>query len=201
MGKVHWLQGSRSYKSWCSMKQRCHNENHNSYHRYGWRWIFMCDEWKNDFMTFYNDMWERPEWRSLDRINNDLWYFKENCRWATSKEQQNNTRKNVKCEFRGTIYSIEDFAILCGLWKATVRYRMWDWLSCEEIYKYAEDLHNREIEIAEEKRKREDMLIYCSIPPQTNNDCFNVLCVEENEKYDWLEFCIAWEKDKRYYLI
>lgn len=83
---------SRTYKSWANMKTRCMNQRYKWYHNYGGRGIDICERWLK-FENFLADMGERPENKSLDRINNEIGYSPENCRWATSKEQNNNTRK------------------------------------------------------------------------------------------------------------
>ena len=73
------------------MIQRCTDPNHKYYSNYGGRGITIDPRWLT-FENFYEDMGERPQGTSLDRENNDLGYFKDNCRWATRTEQANNRR-------------------------------------------------------------------------------------------------------------
>ena len=86
--RTHYL-----YYTWSDMKRRCDNPNYHHYFRYGGRGITMCDRWRNNFWAFVEDMGERPEGHSLDRINNDGNYCPENCRWATRKTQSVNRGK------------------------------------------------------------------------------------------------------------
>lgn len=87
----HNKSNSKTYHVWEAMKQRCNNKKHPRYADYGGRGIFLCDEW-NKFESFLNDMGEQPENMTLDRIDNDYGYTKENCRWVTQSEQMRNTR-------------------------------------------------------------------------------------------------------------
>ena len=87
---------TKTYYIWQSMKQRCLNPNNKNYKRYGGRNIKVCDRWKHSFQNFLNDMGEKPEGLTLDRINNDDGYKPENCKWSTVNEQQYNN-KDVKC--------------------------------------------------------------------------------------------------------
>ncbi len=79
------------YCIWQSMRQRCLNPNAQQYPNYGARGITICDRW-DDFALFLEDMGERPECHSLDRIDNNGNYEPSNCRWTTTKVQNNNRR-------------------------------------------------------------------------------------------------------------
>lgn len=84
------------------MLRRCYDENYKDYERYGDKGIKVSKSWKNSFETFHSDMGNRPSKKhSLDRINNKKGYSKNNCRWATYKEQNNNRTSNRIIEYEG----------------------------------------------------------------------------------------------------
>ncbi|MHA1401187.1 MAG: AP2 domain-containing protein [Candidatus Heimdallarchaeaceae archaeon] len=88
-GKVY----SKVYITYYNIIARCNNKKNTHYKYYGGRGI-KC-EWES-FEDFYNDMGDVPKGKSIDRINNDGNYCKENCRWSTKKQQSNNQRSNIK---------------------------------------------------------------------------------------------------------
>jgi hypothetical protein len=92
---IHNYHGTRIYKIWDDMHQRCTNKNNTNFHHYGGRGITISEEWKN-FEVFKD--WAvingYHENLSIDRINNNKGYSPDNCRWTTSLEQGRNKRSN-----------------------------------------------------------------------------------------------------------
>lgn len=88
------------FNTWYMMNIRCVDTKYTYYKNYGARGITVCTEWSKDnyygFYNFLNDMGERPEDHTLDRINGNNDYYKDNCRWATKKTQQNNITGNSR---------------------------------------------------------------------------------------------------------
>lgn len=100
---------SDTYTCWRSMIQRCYNNKNKRYKDYGGRGITVCEEWKY-FTNFLSDMGERPNGKSIDRIDVNGNYEPSNCRWATTKEQQNNLRNNRKVVYNGKTLTITELA-------------------------------------------------------------------------------------------
>jgi len=86
------------------------------------RGITVCQEWDESFEAFLRDMGVRPEGMTLDRVDNDKGYYKENCRWATPKQQAYNRSTNVLIEYNGVKQGIRQWADKLG-----VSYLMLDW--------------------------------------------------------------------------
>lgn len=98
----HGMSSTSTYMSWENMRARCNNPNNANYYNYGYRNIKVCDRWSN-FNLFLQDMGERPEGMTLDRLDPNKDYFPENCRWADSTTQVLNTRidKRNSTGYRG----------------------------------------------------------------------------------------------------
>jgi len=92
----HWLIRTRQYMIWRKMKDRCSNKREQNYKNYWWRGIRVCDRWQ-DFMNFREDMksWYEDH-LTIDRIDSNGHYNKENCRRITNAKQQSNKRNNIK---------------------------------------------------------------------------------------------------------
>lgn len=111
---THGLTGTSTHAAWVGMRSRCRHGDHKNYADYGGRGIAICDRW-DQFENFLKDMGECPPGMSLDRENNDGPYSPENCRWATSKQQSRNTRRNVYVTAYGETRSLSEWAEIKGI--------------------------------------------------------------------------------------
>ena len=108
----HGFGHTRLHTIWRSIKDRTLNIKTRQFPDYGGRGITICDEWKNDFMSFYN--WAMSngysDELSIDRIDNDENYCPENCRWTTRTIQNRNRRihTNNTSGFKGVCYYKRD---------------------------------------------------------------------------------------------
>lgn len=116
----HKKSKDRVYNIWALMKRRCCNVNNMNYSFYGGRGISIADEW-HLFENFYKDMGDPPSTKhTLDRIDNDKNYCKENCRWSTVKEQSNNRRNTILFEVGDAKMNRTEFAKYLGTKISTI---------------------------------------------------------------------------------
>lgn len=100
----HNLRDNPLYTVWAHIIQRCCNSNNIEYKNYGGRGINVCSKWRS-FINFYNDMiGTYQKGLSIDRIDNDKGYFKDNCRWATLSEQNANRRTYGEIKYKGVYF-------------------------------------------------------------------------------------------------
>jgi hypothetical protein len=97
-----------TYTSWRAMRERCKNPNDKMWPEYGGRGIEVCKRW-DSFENFLSDMGSRPTGTTLDRINQDKGYSKENCRWADKKTQNRNKRDNRMLTIYGKTMCLADW--------------------------------------------------------------------------------------------
>lgn len=116
----HGFFGTATYSTWQSMKNRC---NDHTMKDYGGKGVIVCERWER-FENFLEDMGERPDGKTLDRRDNSLGYFKENCRWATKKQQGNNTSRNRLLELGDKTLTMAQWGELLGLNQGTIQTRL-----------------------------------------------------------------------------
>lgn len=124
------------YRCWASMKNRCYNPNdRQNYGWYGSKNIKVCDRWlgKNGFWNFVEDMGNKPDGYSIDRIDVDGDYCPENCRWASPKEQAYNRRNSLRFSIDGKEYNTEEAAKILGKNPETLRKRVRNGLPMDEV--------------------------------------------------------------------
>lgn len=126
----HNLSRTKFYNIFMGIKQRCNNPKETGYHNYGGRGIKCV--W-NSFEEFYGDMFAtyKPG-LSIDRINNNGSYCKENCRWTDFKTQHNNKRTNHLVNYHNKIYTITQLAEKCNLSRSIIYDRLESGLTIEE---------------------------------------------------------------------
>jgi hypothetical protein len=121
----HGRSRSTEYCIWRGMLRRCYGTTSRAYRFYGARGVTVCDSWREDFRNFFADMGERPSLEyTLDRINTYGPYSPENCRWATRKQQANNTRANAIITFNGKTMSVTQWAETVGISPITLSNRL-----------------------------------------------------------------------------
>jgi hypothetical protein len=95
------ISKTRFYKIWKNIKSRCLNKNTPNYERYGGRGITVHSSWMK-FKNFYNDMYDSyNDGLSIERIDNNKGYSKDNCKWIPLGNQQRNTRRTMFLTFKG----------------------------------------------------------------------------------------------------
>lgn len=119
----HGMTRTPTWNSWRDMRDRCENENHHKYHLYGGRGVRVCRRWAK-FTNFLADMGERPVGTTIDRRDRNGHYTPNNCRWATAKEQANNTRRNRRFTYRGREYTMKQLAEMIGVPYPRLRWRL-----------------------------------------------------------------------------
>ena len=124
-GEMHGMTGTRPYKIWLKILDRCYNKNHKFYSDYGGRGIVVCDKWRHSFSAFWNDMRNGyfPE-GTMERIDVNAGYSPNNCRWATRAEQMHNRRDNLYLTLNGKRQRIQEWCADLKLNRQTVISRL-----------------------------------------------------------------------------
>ena len=165
------------YVVWDSMKQRCTNKNNDGYKYYGERGIKICDRWINSFKNFYADMGKRPSKKyTLDRVDNDGDYILENCRWATIKEQRNNTSRNRIIEYKEKQRTLAQWSEIEGINYYLLMHRLNSGWSTERAFT--------------EKKKVSRLIV----KHNGHNKMLVDLCKELNLDYKIMKTRVSWHK-------
>jgi hypothetical protein len=123
--RTHGMSGHPAYWVWRSMRDRCRLPSHQAWENYGARGITVCPEWDSSFEKFWEDM--KVGYRSgltLDRKDNSLGYYSENCRWTSYKIQANNKRGNHIIDTPRGPMTVSQAAVEFGIGRTTILYRL-----------------------------------------------------------------------------
>ena len=120
-GCSHGVNKTKEYYCWINMKTRCYNKNNKEYFDYGGRGILVCDRWVNSFEYFLKDSGLAPsKSHSIERVDNNGIYCKNNCIWATKKEQANNRRSVKLFSFNGVLKNLDEWAFEYNMKRKTL---------------------------------------------------------------------------------
>jgi hypothetical protein len=142
--RKHGETKSQEHNIWCKIRSRCLNKKHKQYSDYGGRGVGISSDWM-EFSSFLRDMGKRPSKNhSVERMDNDKGYSKDNCKWATPHEQTRNMRRNILVEYNGEKRILKDWAIFLNMpyrliWK---RLRVLNW-TVEQSLTTAKDREKR----------------------------------------------------------
>jgi len=131
--KTHGLRHTSEYNTWVGMKKRCdiNKANKEDFDLYAGRGITVCDRWIESFENFIEDMGMKPNPKySIDRIDNNKGYSKENCRWATNKQQSRNKRDNFYVTYNKETKSLVEWCEELNLNYGTIHARL-------KVYKWS----------------------------------------------------------------
>jgi hypothetical protein len=115
---THGMSDSSEYSIWEGMHLRCRNHPH-----YVGLGIKVCERW-SDFKAFYDDMGPRPTGTSIDRIRGAEGYSPDNCRWATPRQQSQNTSRNINLEWNGEVACVAEWARRTGIKEKAIHQRL-----------------------------------------------------------------------------
>lgn len=124
--RKHGQTETKLYRVWRGIISRTCNPSSTNYANYGGRGITICEEWRKSFETFCEWAVQNgyAEGLSIDRIDNDMGYYPQNCRFITMKEQSKNTRRNRYLEFNGMRMTESDWADSLGIRRETLCFRL-----------------------------------------------------------------------------
>lgn len=125
------------YNIWVMMLKRCYKSWCKNYKNYGARGIMVCDEWRNNVVSFieWSEKNGYKKGLTIERINVNGNYEPSNCTYATKTQQNKNTRKAFKLEYEGKIYTLRDLSEKVGINHMTISYRLKKGLTLIEAIK------------------------------------------------------------------
>lgn len=121
--RTHGYKGTRTYRIWTGIKNRCLNPNAHDFPSYAGRGITVCESWMK-FENFLSDMGDAPDGMTIERIDNNKGYCASNCKWATAREQAQNRRSTLIVSINGIKKSASEWDRQYGFFKGTVAKRV-----------------------------------------------------------------------------
>lgn len=141
----HGASNTKEYQTWIRIKDRCLNPNNKSYKDYGGRGITICSKWIGSFETFLEEVGVAPsKYHSIDRIDNEGSYAKDNVRWALINTQANNKRTTKLVTYMNKTQSLSEWALELGVPRDRLYQRLYkyNW-TVDEAFTLPADLGNR----------------------------------------------------------
>jgi hypothetical protein len=115
---------SPTYRIWSGIIQRCTNPKNRHYDQYGARGITICDRWRKSFVAFLEDVGERPPNKSMDRYPNQKGNYEPgNVRWATQREQSDNSSHPIFLTLNGETHNLAGWSKILGIPAGNIAYR------------------------------------------------------------------------------
>ena len=113
----HGMTGTKEYRCWNAIRQRCENPRARDYQNYGGRGIQVCEAWRKSFEEFFKHMGPAPSLdSSIERIDNSRGYEPDNCKWCRSfKEQARNRRSGRMLRAFGKTQSVAEWSEETGM--------------------------------------------------------------------------------------
>lgn len=172
--RKHGKSNTSIFHIWSNMIRRCHDPKNRAYSNYGGRGIKVCDRWLHSFENFLADMGERPSKEySIDRIDNSGDYCPENCRWATIKQQANNTRRNINITHNGVSHTLTEWCEILNVDNRKAHRRYQSGLSFREIF-------SKDNLIANRRRYTDEQVRFMRNFNGSYSECKKILGIEIN---------------------
>ena len=138
---THGQSRTRTYKKWKGMLHRCSPQSKDAAN-YATRGIVVCDRWRS-WENFFADMGEAPEGLTIERVNNDGPYCKENCAWKTPSDQQRNKTTTQRIEFNGQSLTLPEWSEKTGLPRTVLKARRYAGWAAERMLTQGVRVHAR----------------------------------------------------------
>lgn len=116
----HGLSGTRIHSIWSGVMTRCYNDTDTAYKHYGGRGIKVDERWHDPEVFVYDMATTYREYLTLERIDHNGDYSKDNCKWVIWSEQARNKRTNRRITINGVTKIADDWAKEYGIRQNTI---------------------------------------------------------------------------------